>query len=216
MLCEDYGLSVRGDIMDLSIEIMKAEYKKEAKKADQRLRALEEYARKYRDDKYLKYAYSRAMRDLASHGLGNRFDKQISKDIKNTELQKMLSDVRRFNESTTSTFTGFQKLDEQRYKALSDPNNTKARGFFPEDLTEEEFLKITQLGVWDLLSEDFNFGYQTAIKIAKELTRNKKFIMNRKTKMKYNSMLNILKKYKFSANPEIGTIVQGTIKAIEE
>ena len=200
--------------MDLSIEIMKAEYKKEAKKADRRLRALEDYARRYRNDKYLMYAYTRAMRDLSSHGLGNRFDKVPPDDPR--KLQKMLADVKRFNDSDTATFGGFQELDERRYKTLTDPENEKTKDFFPQDLTEEEFLKITQLGVWDLLSEDFNFGYKTAIQIAKELTRNKKFIMNRKSKMTQQSMLNILNKYKFKKNPEIGKIVKGKLQALSD
>lgn len=198
--------------MELSREILLAQYKKEAKAADAKLRSLESAARRYNDDKYLEYAYSRAMRDLKSHGLGTRFDKKIPDTINERKIQRMISDARRFNEASTSTFAGFQELDEQRYKTLINPKNTKASDWFPSDMTQEEFLKISQLGVWDLLSDDFGFGYQTAIRIAKALTGNKKYIMNRKRDMTFNRMADILKKYKFSNNPELADKVQGRLK----
>ena len=198
--------------MELSREILLAEYKKDAKKADAKLRSLESAARRYNDDKYLEYAYSRAMRDLKSHGLGTRFDKKIPDTVQERKIQRMLSDARRFNEASTSTFAGFQELDEQRYKTLTNPQNTKASDWFPSDMTQEEFLKITQLGVWDLLSEDFGFGYQTAIRVAKALTGNKKYIMNRKRDMTFKRMADILKKYKFSSDPELADKVQGRLK----
>ena len=191
------------------INEMKARYKQEAKKADRRLRALEDASRKYKSDKYLKYAYSRAMRDLKSNGLGNRFDKTPPDDPK--ILRQWLADVERFNTSETATFTQFQSIDNKRFITLMDPKNKKAADWMPSDLTEEEFLKITQLGVWDLLSEVYNFGYKTALQIAKQLTGNKKYIMNRKTKMTKDAMDKILRKFKFSSNPELAKIVQGVI-----
>ena len=162
--------------MRLDIEIMQAQYKKEAKKADARLRALEDAARKYKDSKYTDYAYRKAQRELGAAGLGNRFDKVINDP------------------------------DTKRLEALK-----KQKDWFPEDMTEKEFLKITQLGVWDLLSDDFGFGYQTAIRIAKALTGNKKYIMNRKSKMTRERMEKILGKVKFKNDPELFDIVQGVL-----
>lgn len=189
--------------MRLDLEIMQTEYKREAKKADARLRALEDAARKYKDSKYTDYAYRKAQRELGAAGLGNRFDKVIN-DPK--QLQKMLTVVRDFNQSETATMTGFERLDTQRLEALK-----KQKDWFPEDMTEKEFLKITQLGVWDLLSDDFGFGYQTAIRIAKALTGNKKYIMNRKSKITRESMTKILGKVKFRNEPELYDIVQGVL-----
>lgn len=189
--------------MKLDVEIMQAEYKREAKKADARLRALEDAASKYKDSKYLDYAYRKAQRELGAAGLGNRFDKVIN-DPK--QLQKILSVVRDFNQSDTATMTGFERLDTKRLEALK-----RQKVWFPEDMTEKEFLKITQLGVWDLLSDDFGFGYQTAIRIAKALTGNKKYIMNRKSKMTRESMEKILGKVKFKNDPELFDIVQGVL-----
>lgn len=189
--------------MKLELEIMQAQYKKEAKKADARLRALEAASIKYKDSKYTDYAYRKAQRELGAAGLGNRFDKVIN-DPK--QLQKMLSVVRDFNQSDTATMTGFERLDTKRLEALK-----KQKDWFPEDMTEKEFLKITQLGVWDLLSDDFVFGYQTAIRIAKVLTGNKKYIMNRKSKMTRESMEKILGKVKFKNDPELFGIVQGVL-----
>ena len=187
--------------MRLEIEVLQAEYKKEAKKADARLRALEDAARKYKDDKYLEYAYRKAQRELNSLGLGNRFDKVLN-DPK--QLQKALVTARDFNRAETATMSGFERLDSKRLSTL------KEKDWFP-DLSEREFLKITQLGVWDLLSEDFGFGYQTAIKIAKALTKNKKYIMSRKNKMTKQRMEDILSKYKFRSDPELLGIVQGVL-----
>lgn len=199
--------------MDFEYDKMKADYKREAKLADRRLRDLERAAKKYKSDKYLEYGYARAMRDMASHGLGNRFDKVPPKDPR--ILQQWLADVKRFNESPTNTYSGFRELDNQRYSTLSDPKNKKAADWFP-DLTESEFLKITQLGVWDLLSDDFGFGYKTALKIAKALTGNKKYIMNRKSKMTFDRMENILRKFKFSKDPDLAVTVAGKIAKLDE
>ena len=187
--------------MRLEVEVLQAEYKKEAKKADARLRALEDAARKYKDDKYLEYAYRKAQRELNSLGLGNRFDKVLN-DPK--QLQKALVTARDFNRAETATMSGFERLDSKRLSTL------KEKDWFP-DMSEREFLKITQLGVWDLLSEDFGFGYQTAIKIAKALTKNKKYIMSRKSKMTKQRMEDILSKYKFRSDPELLGIVQGVL-----
>lgn len=189
--------------MRLDLEIMQTEYKREAKKADARLRVLEDAARKYKDSKYTDYAYRKAQRELGAAGLGNRFDKVIN-DPK--QLQKMLTVVRDFNQSETATMTGFERLDTKRFEALK-----RQRDWFPVDMTEKEFLKITQLGVWDLLSDDFGFGYQTAIRIAKVLTGNKKYIMNRKSKMTRESMIKILGKVKFKNEPLLYDIVQAVL-----
>lgn len=197
--------------MRFDIEIMQAEYKIKAKAADARLRSLEKAAVKNKDNKYLDYAYRKAQRELSAAGLGNRFDKVIN-DPK--QLQKMLSVVEDFNTSKTNTVKGFSDLDKQRLQSLTDPDNPKTSGWFPE-MTRTEFLKITQLGVWDLLSEDFGFGYQTAIRVAKALTGNKKYIMNRKKDMTFKRMADILKKYKFSSDPELADKVQGRLKDMD-
>lgn len=197
--------------MELDYDAMKDKYKVEAKKADRRLRALEDAAKKYHDNKYLEYGYARAMSDLSSYGMGNRFDKKPPEDPK--ELQKLLADVERFNSSPTATFTQFQELDTKRYSTLIDPDNPKTRDWIPEGLTEAEFLKITQLGVWDLLSEGYNFGYKTALQIAKRLTGNKKYIMNRKKAMTKQAMDKILNTFKFSGDPELAKLVQGVLNS---
>lgn len=192
--------------MDQFIKDKQAEYKEKAKKADRQLRELEKRAAKENSKEYLRYAYSRAQRDIKTHGGKTRFDINPSDDI--DELMAMIADVDRFLGATTNTYRGFQRLNKQRAKAFNKTNNTS--------FTYEEFVKLTELGVFDTLKELFDngqkgFGYRTAIKVSKSIIRNKKNIMNRKNPISEERLIEILKKYKFRDQPGLYEIVQGMI-----
>ena len=190
--------------MDQYILDMQAKYKAEAKKADQRLRRLEEKAKKTKSNDYLRYAYSRAQRDIKSHGGNKRFD--INPPSDPDELQAMLSDVKRFNESVTSTITGFKKVNVSRVEKFN-----KALG---TNFTVDEFTQIMETGAFDILTESGAalFGYRTAVRILSVLVKNKKNILNRQRRMTGKSMIGLLMKYKFKDDPDLYDIVQGKLK----
>ena len=189
--------------MDQYILDMQAEYKFQAKKADRKLRNLEKRAAAEKDSQYLRYAYTRAQRDIKSHGGNKRFDIKPSSDP--SELQKMLADVKRFNESETSTFSGFQRIQKSRLAKFNESLGT--------DFTMKEFTQIIKTGAFDLLTTSGAsiFGYRTAVRILSVLVKNKKNIVNRSRRMTGKQMMSLLKKYKFEDDPELYDIVQGKL-----
>ena len=189
--------------MDQYIIDMQEEYKRQAKKADRRLRNLEAQAKKEHDSEYLRYAYSRAQRDIKSHGGNNRFDIKPSSDP--SELQAMLADVKRFNEADTSLYTGFQRIQQSRVEKFNRSMGT--------NFTVKEFTQIMETGAFDLLTQSGAaiFGYRTAVRILSVLVKNKKNIVNRSRKMTGQQMIKLLTKYKFQNDPILYNIVQSTI-----
>lgn len=192
--------------MDQYILDMQDEYKILAKRADRKLRELEKRAAKEHDAEYLRYAYARAMRDIKSHGGRGRFDIKPSSDPE--ELRAMLADVRRFDESETSLYVGFKRIQKSRLKKFNDALGT--------NFTQDEFTKIMEMGAFDLLTTSGAaiFGYRVAVRILSVLVKNKKNIVNRSRRMTGQQMLKILSKYKFSEDPELYEIVQGAIKGL--
>ena len=103
--------------MDQYIIDMQQEYHRLAKKADRKLRNLEKRSAKEKDSEYLRYAYSKAMRDIKTHGGKKRFDIKPSDDPE--ELQQMLADVKRFDEAETSTYSGFNRIQKSRLEKFN-------------------------------------------------------------------------------------------------
>ena len=95
------------------------EYKKLARKADRRLRALEAYAQ----EKYYKgierYAYARAMHDIEMwSGPGSkRFDTKPPEDLKG--LRAKMNDIKLFLESPTSTKRGVTEIYKKRADTIN-------------------------------------------------------------------------------------------------
>ena len=190
-------------------------YLKLADKADKRLRGLEKAAKREHNDKYLKYAYSVAMRDIkANFGGGNTFQRRIKWNEQDPDksfkaLREAEADVNKFLDFDTSHYEGFREVEEKRYQTLS-----KYKAF--EGVSQEEWLKLTQVGIFDLLDKDFGFGYKTAMRIAKQLLKNKKNVMSRKQKTTFETLKNVLDKYKFKNDPGLFEIVQGRLEDIKK
>ena len=185
----------------LELEIAQAEYKRLAKLADQKLRRLEKQAEKSDNVELLRYAYSRAVRDIKSHGGNKRFDIKPPDDIR--EVRKMTADARRFFDADTSSVTGFKKIQRSRTEKFNQSMGT--------NFTEKEFTKLMELGVFELLKKDFGFGYKTATRIAKQLMKNKKNILNRKKEVAKDTLTTMLSKYKFKGDQGLYKKVQGVI-----
>lgn len=190
--------------MDQFILDNQEKYKEKAKLADRRLRELEKRAAKEKDSEYLRYAYSRAMRDIKSHGGRKRFDIKPSSDLE--ELRAMLADVQRFIDAETSTYRGFYRIQKSRVEAFNKSLGT--------NFTVKEFTQIMETGAFDLLTQSGAalFGYRTAVRILSVLIKNKKNIVGRQQRMTGQQMLKLLSKYKFKDDPALYDIVQGKIK----
>lgn len=101
-------------------ELLK-EYKKLAKRADQRLIRLEALAHEEHYHGATSYAYARAMRDIHTwSGEGaNRFNTKAPESSQ--QLQAKINDIKQFLEADTSTKSGITKV----YKRRADTTNKK-------------------------------------------------------------------------------------------
>lgn len=197
------------ELKDIFNEKMK-DYMLLADRADKRLRGLERAAKREGTDKYINYAYSKAMRDInADFGGGTTFKRKLKFNENDPHasiqaLEEVTADVNSFLDAPTSTYQGFEKIESSRIEKL------RSYSWFP-DIDEFEWLKLTQTGIFDLLSKDFGFGYKTAIRIGKQLLSNKKYVLNRKGPIKADTLFNIIDKIKFSRDPGLYKIVQGVL-----
>ena len=188
---------------------MQQEYKELAKLADSRLRRLEEKAIKRKDTEYLRYAYSRAMRDIKKEiGGRKRFDIKPPDDPE--VLRVWLSAVKRFKESTTSTIGGFESLNESRAAKFN-----KALG---TDFSVSEFRQVMEYGAYDLLTESgaILFKYRTAVRILTALVKNNPGMLDRKRRLTGKQMVGLLRKFKQSDDPELYEIIQDKLSAYDK
>lgn len=195
-----------------------AEYKKIAKAADQKLRRLEAAYAKTKDEELLRYAYSRAMRDLKSLGLNNRFDVKLKRrtDVAEGErpereidflwrIREATADAKRFINADTSSITGFKQLNAKRRKAFNETLGT--------NFTQKQFNQIMETGFFDLM-KGLTPGYREAIKIAKNIVDNSEAnaeLFERRKKLTAKSIADVLDKYTYEMNPELKNIVNTAI-----
>lgn len=101
-------------------ELLRA-YQKAARKADDRMRALERLAQQDEFRGVLDYAYAKAHRDAlvwsAGHGSAGRFRSNTPKS--NEDLRRKMMDINDFLSSPTSTKTGIVSMYKQRAETLS-------------------------------------------------------------------------------------------------
>ena len=112
---------------------LEAEYKRLAKRADQRLVRLEELAKQKGFEKVTQYAYRVAMRDIRSWS-GSEAKRFNTKAPKNTaQLKAKIADIKKFLESVTSTKTGIKKSYDTRVKSF---NKKYGTDFSSDELAE--------------------------------------------------------------------------------
>ena len=187
--------------MDQFIIDKQKEYKEVAKRADRKLRELEKRAKKEGNIEYLRYAYSRAMRDIKKEIGGNkRFDKKPPDDI--DELMVWLSSAKRFDTAITSTYRGFNKVNDKRIKKFNKSLGT--------DFSTSEFREIMENGAYDLLTQSgaILFKYRTAIRIIETMVKNNSKLLDRKRRLTGKQMVNLLRKFKRSDDAELYDIIQ--------
>lgn len=101
----------------LKADVIK-EYRRLAKRADDRLRALEKLAGQEYFHGVKDYAYKRALRDIRAWGGDQRFLTKPPRTVK--QIQAKIADINTFLDSITSTKTGIKSVYQQRGNTLSD------------------------------------------------------------------------------------------------
>ena len=153
-----------------------AEFRREAKKADMRLKRLETKAaedpKKY--GSILKYSYKRAVKDINDFALepikpgeNARFNslKGVSTDV---QLQAKLNAVKRFNESKTSKYADIRQSYEKRAETLNKHYKKEKM-----DVSANTMAKIFESGLWDKMKTE-GFDSDTIMKTISWIGRNKK------------------------------------------
>ena len=169
-----------------------AEYRKLAKRANQRLVRLERYSKEKKNKEVLRYAYGRAQRDIEAFYGGDkkRWAENPEKAGDVEAIQAQLTDIKRFLNSETSTI-GRSYLQPEKGGIL-DIYEARALQFnkeFGTDLTGKQITTLMESGgLFDILEAQFSAtNYRTAIQAASQ-------VMNTLTeKGKASTKKNILK-----------------------
>lgn len=145
-------------------------YRRLAKTADQRLVRLEDYSDQPGYNTATKWAYSRAVKDIAKWNKGQsgvkklRFNTAPPKDTE--DLLAKINDIKTFIASPTSTKQGITDVYKARAKTVNERYGTK---FTWQQLAK--YYESGQASVWDA-----KFGSKTALKTIGQIQRNKKAI----------------------------------------
>lgn len=156
------------------------EYRKFAKRADQRLVRLEALSREQKYENVLKYAYAVAAKNIESYGKTKGRPRFNTKPPENSNtLQAKINDIKHFLESISSTKKGIVSVYEKRADTLN-----KKMGLKGDDkLTWQEMSDFFQSKSYEKLAS--SFGSKTVFdtigkikknlpEIAKEIKENKK------------------------------------------
>ena len=151
-------------------ELMR-DYKRLAKSADARLRALEGARYKKGFEAITQYAYKRAMHDIGRGDRG-RFDVSVKNKTYN-EIVGMMNDVRRFYQSPTSTITGTRAVYVNNTKAFNDKFSTN----FTWQQLAVLFDKNT--GLYEkITNSDNKLGSPRIVRAIAIMQNNKKKVLN--------------------------------------
>lgn len=177
-----------------------AEYRKLAKRANQRLVRIEQFSERRGNKDILRYAYARAQRDIeAFRGEGaKRWTENIGKAGTVEEVKAQMSDIRRFLESETSTI-GRSYLQPGK-GGIQDIYEARAIQFnesFDTDFTAKEISTFMESGgLYDMLEKQFGANsYREIIQAGSQVMA--KLSEQGKTTVKTN-ILNVLSSVKFS------------------
>lgn len=182
---------------------LKQQYIKEARLANERLRAMEKLAKKQGFENVTQYAYRVAMRDIKKYstarGRGDRFT--IPKNT--NQLERALKDVRKFNEAKTATRRGVISLYKQDAVNF---NKT-----FGTNYTWQELKVVLDDVNWEELKEQY--GSPVLVKVIKSMTR-KTLGLDKKEKSKViNQVDSSLKKHKNVLGNEVDSEIASKLAA---
>jgi hypothetical protein len=142
-----------------------AEYRRLAKRADQRLVRLEAYSHDEGFKTAKQWAYARAQKDIAHWGGGKRFNTAPPKS--KAQLKAKISDIKQFLESETSTKKGIINV----YKRKADTINKRYGTHF----TWENLATYYKSGLAEKMNN--SFGSKTALKVIGTMQKNDKDVI---------------------------------------
>ena len=130
-------------------EALLAEYRKLAKRADQRLVRINEYSKNNDFASLKNYAYRNAMKDIRhwSGEKASRFNtappEASTESAKYMKLQAKVADIKRFLDAPTSTLSGTKAVYVRRAKAYSEN--------FGVDMSWQEIKQVTDSALFEKL-----------------------------------------------------------------
>lgn len=153
------------------------EYRKLAKRADQRLVRLEALSRNKKYENVLKYAYAVAAKNIESYGaLKNRPRFNTNPPENSNTLQAKINDIKHFLDSVSSTKKGIVSVYEKRADVIN-----KTMGLDGNDkFTWQELADFFQSKSYEKLASAFGSKtvFDTIGSIKKNLTEIAKAIKN--------------------------------------
>ena len=179
-----------------------AEYKKLAKRANQRLVRLERYSAEGMKEA-TSYAYSQAQSSIAGfRGEQYRRWSESGKGYTQSDLSMMLSDIQSFLGKQTSTKRGFMSVNDRRTSSLNETLGT--------DFTSSEFQKFMETGgLYDKLISQF--GYREAFKAGSAIMQD---ISDRKKNVSKRQILESLKQVTLSEVDVVDKEMKAKIRKI--
>lgn len=153
------------------------EYRKLAKRADQRLVRLEALSRTKKYENVLKYGYSVAAKNIESYGVVKNRPRFNTKPPENSNtLQAKINDIKHFLESISSTKKGIVSVYEKRAETLN--KNMGLKG--DDKFTWQELADFFQSKSYEKLASSFGSKtvFDTIGSIKKNLPEIAKAIKN--------------------------------------
>lgn len=144
-------------------ELLK-EYRKLAKRADQRLVRIEAAAHEKQYENIKSWAYKNAMRDIRVYsGKGaKRFNTKPPETL--GALQRKVNDINNFLNMKTSTIKGTREVMQKRVDTINKENDT--------NFTLDDWKKLTDSGILEQLKT--NYGSQVSIETIATIKKDKK------------------------------------------
>lgn len=155
------------------------EYRKLAKRADQRLVRLEALSRQSKYENVLKYGYAVAAKNIESYGRPKDRPRFNTKPPKNPNtLQAKINDIKHFLESVSSTKKGIVSVYEKRANTLN--KNMGLKG--DDKFTWQELADFFQSKSYEKLASSFGSKtvFDTIGKIKENLSEIAKAIKDNK------------------------------------
>lgn len=145
---------------------LQKDWKRLAKRADQRLVRLEKASSRSEYSGILTYSYRRAMQDIKAFGgqKAKRFN--IKKPASIREAKMRIKALERFLESPTSTVAGVKKIYKKKAESLNK--------HYDMDITSYDLDKLIRSGIFDRLKT--NYGSPIFMEIIATVQRDKEKI----------------------------------------
>lgn len=126
-------------------DALEQEYRRLARKADSRLRALEAYQHDKNYKPAIKWAYAKAQKDIDKWGGNKRFNTAPPKS--KVALQAKINDIKNFIDSPSSTKRGITQIYKQRAETLNKNYGT--------NYTWQEMATFFESEAFDKASKDY-------------------------------------------------------------